>query len=338
MLHRMLPSLFLVASAARIVRAFDTAFDLNFNAAVDLQPIDAWITTNRTCDGETDHYTTQINASATFSFTGDRLQIFTIGTEASGIVAVVTNSELAGSRTVMYDLHTSDINCGLLLDQHLQEEGEYTVSLILMGPSALVNGSINPEPEMHLAGISYFVSDTTQTSTGAPSPPTSSAPAGDATPNSETSTSLQSSSRHTGAIVGGVLGGVVLLLLVLALFFVVRKRMTSRRLHRREWALRVARRHTFNPTSPMHITELSPRSTARNADSSFDSDAAKLQPYVRMEDYDIPHAGKGTNPFISDEDDTNPSNLAVPTVSRISLKSGGSSGMRSRSPAPKEEN
>ncbi|KAI0683736.1 hypothetical protein BC835DRAFT_1423014 [Cytidiella melzeri] len=299
----------------------DTGFNLNFDTAVNFQPPDAWTTTNSTCDGEIDHFVTQVNASASFSFTGDRVQISTIGTNASGTVAVIVNSTSSGSATILYDLYSSYTNCGLQIDHLLSEEDTYDVALVLMGPSAMVNDSANPGAELHLTGIAFFVAGAAQTTTPA-STPSSGIASDDTLPNS--------ASSHTGAIVGGVLGGVFLLLLVFALHFIMRRRMTSKRMRKRDWALRMGR-YTFDPTSPEHTVELSPRSAARNGHSTYAFDSAKLQPYARAQDHELPPIDRSAKPLTSNEN-------GMPTLELTSHKSAGnpSGGMRSRSPVPKE--
>ena len=53
----------------------------------------------------------------------------------------------------------------------------------------------------------------------------------------------------------------------------------------------------------VYMSELSPRTAARNADMTFDFDSAKLLPYILLDDdhEDIP-AVKNVDPFGADED------------------------------------
>lgn len=53
----------------------------------------------------------------------------------------------------------------------------------------------------------------------------------------------------------------------------------------------------------VYMSELSPRTAARNADMTFDFDSAKLLPYVMLnDDHDGIPAVKNVDPFSIDED------------------------------------
>jgi hypothetical protein len=64
-------------ACAQLVRTLDTGFDLDFNTAVQFTPSDAWGVTNESCS-VLDHFTAQIGASASFSFTGEFMSLTTL--------------------------------------------------------------------------------------------------------------------------------------------------------------------------------------------------------------------------------------------------------------------
>ncbi|KAI0085533.1 hypothetical protein BDY19DRAFT_908960 [Irpex rosettiformis] len=319
--------------------------DINLDTAVHFHPPSSWNTTNTTCGNEIDHFTALIGATASFSFTGDRLQISTVGLDATaGTISMILASQNHGTHNVMYDLHTDTSDCGLQVD-HFLDQDTYNVTLTLVGPSAFVNSTSSTFPEFHILDITYYVTDTlasTNTMASVPVHSTSSATDGDP---ASTPVSVLPSEPHTGPIVGGVIGGIVILFLLAILFSIIRRRRASTRmrLYRKDWILGTGR-HSFNPTRPMnavYMSELSPRTAARNADMSFEFDSAKLLPYVKLDDHEDVSAVAKAIPFGSDEDDVksgeNPFELVVPSLAYTSSKSGNvQAGIRSRSPAPKE--
>jgi len=282
---------FLVASCT----ALDTVVSADLNSDVTYVPQGAWFTDLNSGCQTIDRYTDQINASASLTFQGNKVQIAGMTNNASGVMRLIIDDE----DPYDIDLHSDVVNCIVFVDYTLPTNGVHNMTLLLKGPSAEATSGLADDglgttfPVMHLTDISYVIPDET------PSSPSSSA------------------NRHTGAIVGGTVGGVLFLLLIaLGLFFYFKRRMP--------WQKKS--RHAFDPTrsTKVDITELSPRSPRGET---------KLQPYLQMSD-DRDHSASDTkedNPF-DDGKAVDYNHLGVPTLAYQS-KSGLRS--RSRSPVPK---
>ncbi|GJE92872.1 SKG6 domain-containing protein [Phanerochaete sordida] len=225
------------------------AVSIDFYTDVLYSPPEAWSSGINSACGGVDHWTTTINASAKITFVGDRIQVYGVQNNASGVLGMIIDDQ----EPQELNLWSNDVECNLYVDWFLGN-GTHTLTLTLVGIDPVVSTTPLPgneegvtSPVLHLTDIVYYIPDV-------PAAAASDLASG-------------SSHKNVAAIVAGTVCGVVGLAgLVLAALFVWKKR-----------AARKAR-HAFDPNT-VYITELSPRTATTPPDS-----AAKFGAYARFDD------------------------------------------------------
>ncbi|KIP02546.1 hypothetical protein PHLGIDRAFT_16479 [Phlebiopsis gigantea 11061_1 CR5-6] len=256
-----LAALPLLASLVAMVAAQETSelVVVDFYTDVLYSPPEAWHTgTNAACQ-TVDHFTAEVNASATINFVGDRISVEGMHNNASGVLFV----QVDDMTPYALNLWSDNVECGLFVDYFLGN-GSHTMTLTLHNIDEILNTTLGEEnegsivtPVLHLTNIEYWIPQP------AAAEATSTSVAGDLASSS-------SSTKNIAAIVAGTVCGVVGLAAVVVGIFFWRKRRTQKG------------RHTFNPNTVfiVFITDLSPTapdSAAKfGAYAQFDDDAKSL--------------------------------------------------------------
>ncbi|KAI0790313.1 hypothetical protein BC629DRAFT_1512851 [Irpex lacteus] len=230
-----------------------------FDSDVRLEPAGAWRQQYNDVCLSSDVYTTTINATASLTFTGNRVQIYGMRSNASGRFTL----QVDGQELHTYNLRSDVVQCELFVDDYLSD-GTHNLTLTLAGTDNSnytgTEGHASQSPVFHLTEILYY-QPTNASSVPAP-------------------ISSGSSATQKGAIAGVVIGVIVFIAFVFAALLFAKKKQIGP--FRRG-------RHAFDPTRPtsaVYITELSPRSP--RSESEFGDVKFAASPYARMEDDDGP--------------------------------------------------
>ncbi|KAI0688004.1 hypothetical protein BC835DRAFT_339923 [Cytidiella melzeri] len=106
--------------------ALDTAVSVDFDTDVVFAPADAWHEEYNTACASDDHYTSVINATASLTFTGNRVQVSGLRNNNSGSFSI-TIDDMA---THTYNLQSADVLCELFIDYFL-DLGTHNLTLSL---------------------------------------------------------------------------------------------------------------------------------------------------------------------------------------------------------------